>query len=92
MVRTSPFHGNNMGSNPIGGKNHAVNISFMETNFIKGYVYIRNPQTCDAYDAGKIGKTSDLFKRDKQYATDELRGGYSEAVFEVPNKETGNAD
>lgn len=93
MVRTSPFHGNNMGSNPIGGKKHdIINMSFIKTNFIKGYIYIRNHQSYGVYNACKIGKTSNLLERDKQYATGEIRRGYFEAVFEVFNEEIGTVE
>lgn len=55
-------------------------------NKINGYIYIRNHISYDIDDACKIGKTNNIPERDTQYATGEIKRGYFEAVYEVPNE------
>jgi hypothetical protein len=49
------------------------------------YIYIRNHLSYDIDDACKMGKTNNIPERDTQYATGEIKRGYFEEVFEVPN-------
>ena len=58
-------------------------------NQTNGYIYVRNHQSYDVYDACKMGKTNNIPERDTQYATGEIKRGYFEAVFEVPIEEMG---
>lgn len=51
-----------------------------------GYIYIRNHRSYDIYHACKLGKTSDIKKKDELYVSNELRRGYFKVVFEVPYK------
>ena len=63
-------------------------------NFIKmkptnGYIYIRNHTSYNVNDACKMGKANNIPERDTQYATGEIKRGYFEEVFEVPNEKMG---
>jgi superfamily II DNA or RNA helicase len=58
-------------------------------NQTKGYIYVRNHQSYDVYDACKMGKANNIPERDTQYATGEIKRGYFEAVFEVPIEKMG---
>ena len=58
-------------------------------NTTKGYIYIRNHASYDVDDACKMGKTNNIPERDAQYATGEIKRGYFEKVFEVPNEKMG---
>ena len=49
------------------------------------YIYIRNHPSYDVDDACKMGKANNIPERDTQYATGEIKRGYFEQVFEVPN-------
>ena len=58
-------------------------------NKTNGYIYIRNHQSYDVYNACKMGKAINIPERDIQYATGEIKRGYFEAVFEVPIEKLG---
>ena len=49
------------------------------------YIYIRNHPYYDIDNACKMGKANNIPERDTQYATGEIKRGYFEEVFEVPN-------
>ncbi len=61
----------------------------MKMNKPHGYIYIRIHPSYDEYDACKLGKASNIPDRDAQYATGEIKRGYFEKVFEVPNEKVG---
>lgn len=52
-------------------------------NKTKGYIYIRQHPSYDAYDVCKLGKASNIPERDSQYATGEIIRGHFIEVFEV---------
>jgi len=54
-----------------------------------GYIYIRNHTSYNVDDACKMGKANNIPERDTQYATGEIKRGYFEEVFEVPNEKMG---
>jgi len=54
-------------------------------NSTNGYIYVRNHPSYDIDDVCKMGKANNIPERDTQYATGEIKRGYFEAVFEVPN-------
>lgn len=58
-------------------------------NPMNGYIYIRNHESYDVYDACKMGKANNIPERDTQYATGEIKRGYFESVFEVPIENVG---
>jgi superfamily II DNA or RNA helicase len=58
-------------------------------NFTNGYIYVRNHPSYDADNACKMGKASNIPERDTQYATSEIKRGYFEAVFEIPQEKMG---
>jgi superfamily II DNA or RNA helicase len=49
-----------------------------------GYIYIRNHESYDVYNACKMGKTKNIPERDSLYSTGEIKRGYFKEVFEVP--------
>lgn len=53
-----------------------------------GYIYIRNHPSYDCDDVCKMGKANNIPERDTQYATGEVKRGYFEDVYEVPNEKT----
>jgi superfamily II DNA or RNA helicase len=61
-------------------------------NQTNGYIYVRNHQSYDIYDACKLGKAINIPERDSQYATGEIKRGYFESVFEVPIEKMGNIE
>ena len=58
-------------------------------NQTNGYIYVRNHPSYDVDDACKMGKAKNIPERDGLYATGEIKRGYFEAVFEVPNEKMG---
>lgn len=58
-------------------------------NQTNGNIYVRNHPSYDVDDACKMGKAINIPERDTQYATGEIKRGYFEAVFEVPNEKMG---
>lgn len=55
----------------------------MEIN--NGYIYIRVHPSYDSDETCKLGKTTNIYKRDATYATGELKRGVFKMVFEVNN-------
>jgi hypothetical protein len=51
----------------------------------KGYIYIRNHESYDVFNACKLGKTLNLGQRDSQYSTSEIKRGYFYPVIEIDN-------
>ena len=64
-------------------------MNFIKMNFTNGYIYVRNHPSYDADNACKMGKASNIPERDTQYATSEIKRGYFEAVFEIPQEKMG---
>ena len=58
-------------------------------NSINGYIYVRNHPSYNIDNACKLGKASNIPERDSQYATGEIKRGYFEVIFEIPNKQMG---
>jgi superfamily II DNA or RNA helicase len=50
------------------------------------YIYTRQHESYDKYDACKLGKANNIPERDSQYATGEMVRGHFESVYEVPVK------
>ena len=48
-----------------------------------GYIYVRSNISYENEDACKMGKTFFIAERDMQYATNEIKRGYFELVFEI---------
>jgi predicted helicase len=48
-----------------------------------GYIYVRNHISYDTFNVCKLGKTLNLYKRDSQYSTCEIKRGNFYPVFEV---------
>jgi superfamily II DNA or RNA helicase len=64
-------------------------MNFIKMNQTNGYIYVRNHPSYDLDNACKMGKAINIPERDTQYATGEIKRGYFEVVFEVPNKKMG---
>lgn len=60
----------------------------MNQPYENGYIYGRNHESYEIYNACKLGKTNNIPERDSTYATGEIRRGYFEPVFEISNKNT----
>lgn len=52
-------------------------------NQTNGYIYIRNHESYEKYDAYKLGKTGNIPDRENTYVTNEMLRGEFELVFEV---------
>lgn len=53
---------------------------------MNGYIYIRNHSSYDTENVYKMGKTNNIPERDSLYATGEIKRGWFEIVFAVPNE------
>lgn len=53
-------------------------------NVSVGYIYLRNHESYEQNNARKLGKTINIPERDSNYATGEIKRGYFEHVYEVP--------
>jgi predicted helicase len=49
-----------------------------------GYIYLRDNESYNKYNAFKMGKATNIPERDNVYATGEIKRGHFVAVFEVP--------
>ena len=67
--------------------NSRLTLTLTVTLTVIGYIYVRNHPSYE--DARKMGKSENIPERDTQYATGEIKRGYFEAVFEVPNEKMG---
>ncbi len=56
---------------------------------MNGYIYVRNHQSYDVFNACKLGKASNIPERDSVYTTGEIKRGYFYPVYEVPRKQMG---
>jgi len=56
---------------------------------MNGYIYVRNHQSYDVFNACKLGKASNIPERDSVYTTGEIKRGYFYPVYEVPKKQMG---
>jgi len=50
----------------------------------KGYLYVRSHPSYDVDGVCKLGRATDLYRRDAQYATSELHRGFFKVVLAVP--------
>ncbi len=55
-------------------------------NELNGYIYVRSHSSYDVHNAYKLGKTTNIYERDAQYATGEIKRGYFKAVFAILNE------
>jgi superfamily II DNA or RNA helicase len=56
---------------------------------MSGYIYVRNHSSYDTENVYKMGKTNNIPERDSLYATGEIKRGWFEVVFAVPNEKMG---
>lgn len=64
-------------------------LLLIKMNRTNGYIYVRNHQSYEVYEACKMGKAINIPERDTQYATGEIVRGYFELVLEVPIEKMG---
>ena len=60
--------------------------------FNSGFIYIRNHESYEKYDAYKLGKTQNIPERVSTYVTSEMKSGTMIRAFEVPYKEMNNIE